>query len=131
MSVKICPQCGESNPEQAGICGVCGASLEQVKTVRALKSTQYPEPETDKDGISGGRPESTRSGGAFSALSGSAGIMAMLLIATIIYPFVGMIAGGAAALLGDRDKQETGAFLLLISLIIWALRLIIMPLFSD
>lgn len=129
MSVKICPQCGESNPETAEICGVCGASLEKVRAVQTLKSSTRPDTEDEKIEASshGYAQPVTR----FSILNGSGGLMAMLLIATILYPFVGMIVGGVIAFSEDKDKRETGKFILLVSLIIWAIRVVVVPLLSQ
>ncbi|MEC0238905.1 zinc ribbon domain-containing protein [Paenibacillus dokdonensis] len=130
MSVKICPHCGASNPEAAEICGVCGASLEQVRTVQTLKSSTHPDTEDEKIEASTSHEYSqpiTR----FSILSGSGGLMTMLLIATILYPFVGMIVGGVIAFSEDKDKRETGKFILLVSLIIWAIRVVFIPLLSH
>ena len=128
MSVKICPHCGESNLETAEICGVCGASLEQVRTVQTLKSSMRPDTEDEK--IEASSHEYAQPVTRFSILNGSGGLLTMLLIATILYPFVGMIVGGVIAFSEDRDKRETGKFILLVSLIIWVIRVVVVPLLS-
>ncbi|WP_136604568.1 zinc ribbon domain-containing protein [Paenibacillus dokdonensis] len=129
MSVKICPHCGESNPETAENCVVCGASLKQVRTVQTLKSSTRPDTEDEKTEASG--HEYSQFITRFSILSGSGGLMTLLLIATILYPFVGMIVGGVIAFSEDKDKRETGKFILLVSLIIWAIRVVFIPLLSH
>ncbi|GIP27468.1 hypothetical protein J23TS9_25980 [Paenibacillus sp. J23TS9] len=129
MSVKICPHCGESNPETAEICGVCGASLKQVRTVQTLKSSTRPDTEDKK--IEASSHEYSQPVTRFSILNGYGWLMTMLLIATILYPFVGMIVGGVIAFSEDKDKRETGKFILLVSLIIWAIRVLFIPLLSH
>ncbi|MWV43625.1 hypothetical protein GRF59_08250 [Paenibacillus sp. HJL G12] len=127
MPVKICPACGESNPVAAGSCRMCGASLEKAKAVRSLKTAPRQEV-TNGDRTDTSHTLHTRHappGSSSAVLSGSGWLMVMLVIATIIYPFVGMIVGGVTALRDDRDKRENGAFLLLISLIIWAIRMVL------
>ncbi|MDR9854475.1 hypothetical protein RJP21_12755 [Paenibacillus sp. VCA1] len=123
MPVKICPGCGASNDEKAGSCIVCGASLEQVKAVRPLKTGN------DFDILEEDPYVPSRNRGLRFDLSGSGWLMAMLVVATVIYPILGMIVGGLVALLGDHEeKRNTGKLLLLLGLIIWLVRVLFVQL---
>ncbi|MED5015776.1 zinc ribbon domain-containing protein [Paenibacillus chibensis] len=131
MPVKICPECGVSNSEHAEACSVCGASLHQVKKVRSLNSGLHAAPEGEKERTDGYRPVVHRSSGKTPDSSASGWLSLLLVIATVIYPFVGMIVGGVIAFSEDKPKRARGEFLLIVSLIIWGIRLIIVPLFSK
>ncbi|WP_160039886.1 MULTISPECIES: hypothetical protein [Paenibacillus] len=124
MPVKICHECGASNDEKAGSCIVCGASLEQVKAVRPLKTGKKFDTFEEEDPY-----VPSRSRGLRLDLSGNGWLMAMLVVATVIYPILGMIVGGLVALLGDHEeKRNTGKFLLLLGLIIWLVRVLFVQL---
>lgn len=124
MPVKICPECGASNHEKAGACVVCGASVERAKAVRPLGTGHDTDPEREEERV----PEFDGNPRPSVASAGNGWLTAMVVIATVIYPFVGMIIGGVVAFGESKEKRDTGKFLLLLSLIIWLVRAVIIRL---
>ncbi|MET3847747.1 MULTISPECIES: zinc ribbon domain-containing protein [Paenibacillus] len=145
MAVKICPKCGESNPEQAWTCVRCGSSLQNAEVAGT--------PDADKGaGISLGRDENIcpacgeqlEPGARKCKFCGttiykkpaapiyeepdedpfrpSAVSIILLILATVVFPPAGLIIGGVAVVLGDPDKRIAGQLLMVLGLIVIAVK---------
>lgn len=151
MAVKTCPKCGESNKETALQCLACSASLKDVrlegtldeeKQYSGLLSTSRAPSHCAKCGerLEPGavrckycgtvviKPPRTTPNYVYGGSSdgGPGGCaLAMLFVATLIIPLVGLIVGGIFAFNDDEDKRSVGKGLLLFALVIIAIEIII------
>lgn len=149
MAVKVCPACGEGNKEAAYVCVVCGSSLKDVEPQGTWNSDK------EFGGSLSGKRASSHCGHCQQPMEEGAlkckycgtlstrptpasshyfeegravpdsSSMTMLVIATLLLPFVGMIVGGVAAFSDDENKQDTGKLLLGLGLGILVIEIII------
>lgn len=138
MAVRICTRCGEGNKEQAKICIACGHSLKDAPLTGMLDS----EKGYALGGGARGRrlcsncSEELEDGALKCKYCGSAVVedtkpsympsvesdsllwpKILVVIATCIMPFVGMIVGGVKAFQEDKDDQLAGGFLVGLGLV--------------
>lgn len=144
MAVKTCPNCGESNKETALQCVVCSRSLqdaplegtpdEEKRFSGLLSPTRTPthcshcherlEPDAIRCKYCGSvvaKPPRTTPRYLYGSGSGSGPdgcAVALLFVATLIIPLVGLIVGGIFAFSDDDDKRAVGKGLLIFALAI-------------
>ncbi|WP_135553882.1 double zinc ribbon domain-containing protein [Paenibacillus cymbidii] len=142
MAVKTCPGCGEANKETALQCVVCSRSLSGVR----LEGTPEEDKQFSGILSRGQAPSHCRECGeklaadatrckycgsvviraprratAYYSGERSGGgpdgcALALLFVATVIIPLVGLIVGGIFAFSDDDDKRATGKGLLITAL---------------
>ncbi|MBG9733277.1 double zinc ribbon domain-containing protein [Paenibacillus alvei] len=155
MAIKICSNCGESNKESAMLCIACSHSLkdatiegtpEDEKQYNGILSVNQAEltcshchekveqgalkckycgsviPSQSEQKLTSeatAQPSSSESGPGCAALL-------LVLVATAIFPLVGLLIGGVLAFHNDKDKQNLGTVLLVLGLLLelgyWLLR---------
>lgn len=143
MAVKVCPGCGEGNIESAHVCVICGSSLSEVapqgtlnsdkKYNGSLKGTRKKSSFCSHchEGLEEGAMKCRYCGTLVSRASAQSyshyvedlsesspdsAAMTLIVISTILLPFVGLIIGGVASFTDDRDKQDSGKMLLILGL---------------
>lgn len=144
MAVKHCSKCNEDNVYSANICAKCGNSLTDA-VVYGSKSKDIIEirdtcPDCNEKIKPGARNCSncgsflakthTSSGRAtyrqsynYSNISGST--KALLIIATILFPIIGLILGGVYITSDDYEKHDLGVSLLILGIIMAIVGIII------
>lgn len=150
MAVKVCPGCGEGNKESAYVCVVCGRSLKDVEmqgTPDSDKTYSGSLAGTKKSAFCSHCREPLEDGAlkckycrtpvtrTTASLAHSHDkempptpdntAMTLIVISTILLPFVGLIVGGVASFSDDPNKQDAGKMLLILGLIILIIQFIL------
>lgn len=154
MAVKICPGCGEGNKEAAHVCVICGNSLRDVTPQGTLNSEkEYVSGSLKKSSHCNHCREPLDEGamkckycGAFVSRTPSAQsysrydeewagpvpdsfALTLIVISTIVIPFVGLIVGGVTSFSEDSEKRDTGKMLLILGLVMIVVHLFLFWIF--
>jgi len=98
----FCPKCGQQNPDEAKFCGKCGATV-------SIAAAPPPQPAYSAPGVSSGAVSPMLKNG--------------MIIASIILPIVGIVAGVMFLLDANPEKKAAGKLWLIIGIVfavIWA-----------
>lgn len=152
MAVKTCPGCGEANKETALQCVVCSRSLSGVglegtpegeKQYNGVLSAGRAPSHCRECGEKLASADATRCkycgsvviraprratayyGGERSGGGPDGCAVALLFVATLIIPLVGLIVGGIFTFSDDDDKRATGKGLLIAALAVIFLYILI------
>ena len=101
-----CPKCGEQNPDEAKFCGKCGATITVAAGFQAAHSAPGPSGAT---GATGAVDPMLKNG---------------MLVASIVIPIVGIVAGIIFLLDKNPEKKAAGKLWLIVGIIaavVWAI----------
>lgn len=155
MAIQICSNCGYSNEKSASVCIVCSHSLKdaslqgtpeedkQYNGILAVKQVELTCSECNGN-VEQGSTECKNCGSMISnqiaseksddrpteeqASERNIGCTTLLIviIATAIYPIVGILVGGVYAFNNDKEKRGVGIALLVLGLLLklgyWVMR---------
>lgn len=100
-----CPKCGEQNPDEAKFCGKCGATITAATGFQASHSAPGP-----------------------SGATGSGAVSPMMkngmIVASIVVPLIGIVAGIIFLLDANPEKKAAGKLWLIIGIaaaVLWTL----------